>query len=187
MVLENLKILDWGCGPGRIIRHLPEIIGNGCIFYGTDYNEKSINWCNTNIRNANFNLNTIEAKLPYEENSFDIIYGISIFTHLSEEMHYAWTGELLRVLKPGGIMFQTLHGDNFLVKLTESEKCRYNKGQIIIRRNVKEGHRTFTAYHPISFVEKLFSKAKIIEHIVVDRENEKVAPQQDIWIIRKNN
>src|SRR5665811_734205 len=32
--LKGKNILDWGCGPGRVIRHLPTVIGNGCKYYG---------------------------------------------------------------------------------------------------------------------------------------------------------
>ena len=183
--LKNKRILDWGCGPGRIIRHLPQIIGNNCEFYGTDYNAKSIDWCKKNIPSAQFNLNTIEAKLPYPDHFFDVIYGISIFTHLSEEMHFAWKNELLRILKPGGIMFQTLHGDNFISKLTETEKQNFADGRLITRGHVKEGHRTYTAYHPEAFVRQLFSDTEILEHIVINPVHAKVAPQQDIWIVKK--
>lgn len=79
--LENIKLLDWGCGPGRIIRHLPSLLINAEI-YGTDYNKESIAWCKKNLPGIHFNVNTIDAVLPYQNNFFDVIYGISIFTHL---------------------------------------------------------------------------------------------------------
>jgi SAM-dependent methyltransferase len=88
--LNNKRILDWGCGPGRIIRHLPNVIGSGCEYFGTDYNKKSIDWCSKNLPNIHFNNNSLNAQLPYEDNFFDVIYGISIFTHLSEQLHYDW-------------------------------------------------------------------------------------------------
>jgi SAM-dependent methyltransferase len=67
VLLQNIRILDWGCGPGRIIRHLPDVINNGCSFYGTDYNAKTIDWCKQNIQGVSFNQNTLEAKLTYKD------------------------------------------------------------------------------------------------------------------------
>jgi len=182
--LKDKKILDWGCGPGRVIRHLPGVIGNGCEYYGTDYNIKSIDWCSKNLPNIKFNNNSLNAGLPYSDNFFDIIYGISIFTHLSEQLHYDWYNELYRILKPNGVMFLTTQGDNFKVKLTESELNKYNNGELIIRGKVKEGHRTFSAFHPTSFMNTLFNNVEILEHIETKPENESSLPQ-DIWIIKK--
>lgn len=182
--LKNIKVLDWGCGPGRIIRHLPQVMGESNEYYGTDYNPKTVDWCRENLKGIHFNQNSIEAKLPYDDNSFDVIYGISIFTHLSKQMHYDWYKELLRVLKPNGIMLQTSHGDNFKVKLTDSEVETYNNNQLVVRGKVKEGHRTFTAFHPNEFMHELFQGAEIMEHVVIPYEAGKL-PQQDIWIVRK--
>jgi len=186
--LENKKILDWGCGPGRIIRHLPEVVGNNCAFFGTDYNNESIEWCRKHIPGVSFNLNGLEAKLPWPENTFDAIYGISIFTHLSEKMHFDWLKELVRILKPasagGGILFFTTQGSNFRVKLSASEQNLFDKGQLIVRGNVKEGHRTFSAFQPQTFMLHLLKDVDILEHIEPESHNASI-PAQDIWIVRK--
>ena len=50
--------------------------------------------------------------------SIDVIYAISVFTHLSEAMHESWMAELRRVLKPDGILLATLHGNKVRGKLT---------------------------------------------------------------------
>src|SRR5690554_4895026 len=114
--LDGVDILDWGCGPGRIIRHLNLFIGADCRLYGTDYNTKSIEWCTQNIPSISFKNNRLDAVLPYDDHFFDVIYGLSVFTHLSEPMHYSWYNELMRVLKPDGILLFTTQGDNFKTK-----------------------------------------------------------------------
>jgi ubiquinone/menaquinone biosynthesis C-methylase UbiE len=181
---QGYNILDWGCGPGRIIRHLPAIMGGNCAYYGTDYNAKSIAWCSKNLPGINFNNNSLEPVLPYADNFFDIIYGISIFTHLSEEMHYGWYSELHRILKPHGIFLFTTQGDTFRVKLSSAELIRYNAGMPVIRGHVREGHRTFSAFQPPAFVNQLVKNSEILEHIETRPEKGRWLPQ-DVWIIRK--
>lgn len=182
--LKNKRILDWGCGPGRVIRHLPDVIGNGCEYFGTDYNEKSIDWCSKNLTDIHFNKNSLNAQLPYDDNYMDVIYGLSIFTHLSEQLHYDWYNELFRVLKPNGIMFLTTQGENFKVKMTDVEIQKYNENKLVVRGNVKEGHRTYSAFHPPEFMRNLFSNVEILEHI--DRKPGKGDwLPQEIWIIKK--
>ncbi|MDY8138919.1 class I SAM-dependent methyltransferase [Aquimarina sp. 2201CG5-10] len=179
---DQKKILDWGCGPGRIIRHFPKLLNN-CEFYGTDYNRESIDWCSSNLKDIEFNHNSLNPKLPYINDFFDVIYGISIFTHLSEEMHYSWLNELLRVLKPGGILLVTAQGDGFKIKLSASEKQRYENGKLVVRGKVKEGHRTFSAFQPKKFMEIFFKDVQILDHIVDEPQNDWIP--QDQWIVKK--
>lgn len=183
--LKNQSILDWGCGPGRIIRHMPEVIGNNCTFYGTDYNSRSIAWCKANILDVNFNKNPIKADLPYEDNSIDAIYGISILTHLSEQLHYDWFNELHRILKPNGVMLLSTHGDNYKVKLDNEELVAFSQGKLVVRGQVKEGHRMYCAFQPKAFMLNLFKPVKILEHIELQSESKEWVPQ-DLWIIRKS-
>lgn len=182
--LTGKRILDWGCGPGRTIRHFPELLGTTCEYFATDYNSKSIKWCSDNLPGIQFNLNALEARLPYANDFFDVIYGISIFTHLSEQMHFDWIKELYRILKPGGILFITTQSDNYIFKLTAEELERYQKGGLVVRGNVKEGHRTYSAFQPAAFMQNLVQNCQIEEHVTPKPEAGKGIPQ-DIWIVRK--
>ena len=40
--LEQIQMLDWGCGPARLTRHFPDILGSDATVFGTDYNPKTI-------------------------------------------------------------------------------------------------------------------------------------------------
>ncbi|WP_255452803.1 class I SAM-dependent methyltransferase [Aquimarina sp. RZ0] len=182
--LDTTKILDWGCGPGRIIRHFPALLPTS-EFYGTDYNKKTIDWCSANLPNINFNKNLLSPELPYQNDYFDLIYGISIFTHLSLEMHYGWFEELYRITKPGGILYITSQGDNFRHKLSVSELQDYENDTLVIRDNVKEGHRTFTTFHPPKFMRNLFERMEILEHIITKPPQGENWIPQDKWVLRK--
>lgn len=99
----------------------------------------------------------INPPLAVGKHTFDLIYGISILTHLSESAHFKWVEEFKRILKPSGILFLTTQGNSFKNKLTSEEKNEFDKGKLIIRDSVREGHRTFSSFHPKSFMEKIIS------------------------------
>jgi SAM-dependent methyltransferase len=176
--LEGASILDWGCGPARVIRHLPGLVPGG-VFYGTDYNRNSIAWCSASFTDIYFHSNDLMPGLVYEKELFNLVYGISIFTHLSQEAHEAWLNELIRVLKPGGILFITLHGDSFRNKLTPTELEKFEADQLVVRGQVSEGHRTFTAFHPVKWVRIWTLRMNVLQHIP-GAEGE-----QDVWILQK--
>lgn len=182
---DTISILDWGCGTGRIIRHLPAIAGINNCYFGCDYNKKYIDWCFENIKEVNFKLNNLNPPLDYASNSFDVIYGISIFTHLSETLHFDWMKELTRVLKPNGIFFLTTHGESHKFKLLLKEQERYNAGKLVVHAYKKEGNRLFAAYQPALFLKMVFSKnnLEVLKHVPGEIRNKKA--QQDVWIVRK--
>ncbi|MCD6346004.1 MAG: class I SAM-dependent methyltransferase [Bacteroidales bacterium] len=182
--LDNIDVFDWGCGPARIIRHLPELLPEAASYTGSDYNLKSIQWCETNLPDIRFAGNELMPPLPFEDESFDLVYGISIFTHLSAIAHDAWLDELYRILRLKGVLFLTLHGENFVNKLDNAEKESFGRGELLVRGQVKEGHRTFIAFHPEEFVKKWTKNFECLEHIPGKIENGKAA--QDVWILRKN-
>jgi len=180
---NDAEILDWGCGPGRIIRHLPSLVPDAKSYFGTDYNAKSIEWCQNNLKSITFAKNELSPPLPFDDSSVDMIYAISIFTHLSDSAHEDWLNELYRVLRPNGILFLTLHGDGFQVKLEPTELEVFKENKLVVRGQVKEGHRTFIAFHPSEFVRSWASKFEVLKH--VPGKTELSAIEQDVWIFRK--
>jgi SAM-dependent methyltransferase len=182
--LQNATILDWGCGPARVVRHLKELIAGNCAVFGTDYNKKTIHWCKKNIENVVFEENDVNPPTVFDNEKFDLMYGISIFTHLSEENHHLWFSELLRISKKGGVLILTTHGDAFAAKLTDDEKIIFAKNEMVIRGNVVEGHRVFTAFQPSQYLKNMFeNKVEILKHIEGQKKNWGI--EQDVWILKK--
>lgn len=180
--LEEVKILDWGCGPARVVRHLPDLLKPGCQIYGTDYNPASIQWNQENIPQVAFSLNKLEPPLPYSGHFFDAVYGISIFTHLSGKLHNAWYNELVRITRPGGFILLTMQGRAFAGKLTPAEREVFDQGRIVIRGHTKIGHRTYSAFHPEKFVRELTKEKTVAGFEAGGVSNGQ--PVQDVWIIR---
>ncbi len=102
---QAIAVCEWGCGPGRIIRHLPALLDYPVKrIVGTDYNHRTVAWCKAHIQEVEFVANRLQPPLPLMDNEFDCLYCLSVFTHLSERMHDAWIAELSRVVKPGGLI-----------------------------------------------------------------------------------
>lgn len=117
------KILDFGCGCGRVIRwFLP--LSKSVELYGTDYDYEAIEWCRNNLTSYKFNKNKELPPLDYTSNTFDFIYAISIFTHLNEEYQFQWLKELKRISKQNCILFLTTKGKFLLEKSPEEIRTR---------------------------------------------------------------
>jgi SAM-dependent methyltransferase len=183
---KGARILDWGCGPGRMIQHLPNLLGEHTQYFATDYNEKTIIWCQQHFKNKNirFEHNGLLPPLVFEDHFFQIIYGISIFTHLSLQNHIDWFTELSRVLQKKGVILLTTHGNIFRQRMTPQEMAQFDRGELVVRANVIEGHRVFTTFHPPIFMRNLFeTTCEILLHEPGLAESWGL--NQDVWVLRK--
>ncbi len=110
------RVLDFGCGSGRILRQFAPEAGEA-EFWGCDIDRPSIEWLQSNL-SPPFHLFESEqvADLPQEDGFFDLIYALSVYTHLTDN----WAGWMLehhRVLKPGGLLFATFLGEGMIEQL----------------------------------------------------------------------
>ena len=177
---KTLKILEWGCGPARVIRHMGSLDDSDWELWGSDYNRQTISWCQQHFSNIHFLHNNLEPPLPAENELFDVIYCISVFTHLSEERHYQWVSEIIRLLRPGGLFIGTFHGEHYRVDLTEEEKRKFDSGELVVRDKIIEGKKNFGAFHSDSFVSRLFSS-----FISVRKLDDSHGFRQTVWVAVK--
>jgi SAM-dependent methyltransferase len=111
---SHANVLDFGCGCGRVISHLGRR-RTEWRFKGSDIDQDAVQWCVGHLGDmAEFKQNGIWPPLEYQASSFDLIYSISVFTHLPEEMQFAWLQELTRVAKPHGVLFLSTHNMSLL-------------------------------------------------------------------------
>ena len=103
------RVLDFGCGCGRTLRWLLKV-GHSAEFHGVDVDREAIAWCTEHYPQARFAVNSPEPPLPFPDGFFDVVYCLSVFTHLNETMQDAWIGELHRLLAPGGVLLISVHG-----------------------------------------------------------------------------
>lgn len=112
-------ILDFGCGCGRAIRALAKLLPN-CELHGTDIDKEAIEWLKSNYSKVSeFSVSPHAPPTIYKDHMFDFVFGISVFTHLPEEMQFQWLGELSRIITPGGYAIMTTHGEKHYNKLDE--------------------------------------------------------------------
>jgi SAM-dependent methyltransferase len=180
------KILDWGCGPARVLRFFPELLPAKHLLFGTDYNRDYIDWCSKNLPGINFSTNELNPPLQFESNYFDVIYSISILTHLSQKNHRDWINEIHRVLKPGGILIISTQGSAFKNKMLKQELLKFESGELVVRIAIKEGHRIFSAFQPENFMINLFKDFEIIA-FQAGTSGLSIHGLQDTWIVKKKN
>ncbi len=113
--LRKQKVLDFGCGWGRIVRFFQKDIHPDNL-WGCDVMELAQDqFLSTHTdRWTNFLRNQMLPPIDFQDSSFDLIYLNSIFSHLSEEAHYMWLNEFERILKPNGLLIATTWGKEFI-------------------------------------------------------------------------
>ena len=101
------RILDWGCGCGRVGRYTARL--PGVALTGCDIDVDNVAWCSAHLAGS-YALTAVRPPLPFPDASFDLVYGVSVFTHMRESLQDAWLAELERVAAPGAVLLMTVHG-----------------------------------------------------------------------------
>ena len=92
--------------------------------------------------------------------------------------------ELTRVLKPGGFLLLSTHGDAYIRRLNETERRDFEAGRLVVKNNVRSpGSNTCSAYHPEAYVRGRLAAG--LEVVDLRREGAKGNPRQGLYVLRR--
>lgn len=97
---EKMKILDVGCGDGVLLSFIEKKLnGYSLGLYGVDLSQKAISVAQNKIKNGHFHKSSV-YKLPFQENTFDVIVSTDVIEHVSRPKKML--KEIKRVAKENG-------------------------------------------------------------------------------------
>ena len=183
-------VVDWGVGCGRVMRQfwedapaqapMPRLIG-------LDIDPVNVDWCRAHLAKfASFDLLALDGfALP--TGSVDLLYGISVMTHLSEHHQHLWLAEIRRILRPGGIAILTVHGEGVNYSQIESillpfvEKFGFFDGTADTAIGEERSEYYRATYHARGYIRDNWSRYFTILDIFVMAN----AFTQDFVVLRK--
>jgi SAM-dependent methyltransferase len=153
----KINVLDFGCGVGRqmmfFTRKYPQ-----ASYYACDIDSSSVRFIEKNYPQVKAYANDFNPPLKYEDGFFDMIYSVSIFSHLTIEDQEAWLKELARIVKPGGYCFLTTEGMTAFKAL----KRRELKGDESIEKRLNEQGYIYKEYEHLE-IKDTFKSIKAFE------------------------
>jgi SAM-dependent methyltransferase len=168
---ENFKsILDFGCGCGRVISGFEGLLSKDVKLYGCDINSDLVSFAQNNIPFADVALTGHMPPLPYATGQFDLVYSSSVYTHMSLAAMLQWTGELARVVKPGGVAMISHHGTRYAEALerisSEGSRILAERGYYVHRHvpegETWEGSNDYATFASSDFMRTMFRGFEVL-------------------------
>ena len=106
------SVLDFGCGCGRVLSRMPA--AGDTRYFGVDLRDDALDWLRKTMPDGTFVTGTELPPVDLDAGSLDLIYSVSVLTHLTQEQEGAWLDEWQRLLKPGGHVIATFRGEDWV-------------------------------------------------------------------------
>jgi len=106
---SGIKVLDFGCGVGRQLLHFTHDYP-APTYFACDVHPENVAFVRRAYPRVFGSVNGFVPPLDYETDQFDLVYSVSVFSHLAPDQHLPWLRELARVVKAGGYAMLTTEG-----------------------------------------------------------------------------
>jgi SAM-dependent methyltransferase len=169
---DMAAILDFGCGSGRVTRWWADL--HGPRVFGCDYDDRLAVWCQRNLPFATVKTNPSVPPLPFGDATFDLVYALSLFTHLAEDAQERWMRDVLRVLRPGGLLLFTAHGERYLRHLDDEQRAAFRGGAHVILAPELSGMEGCAAFHPPAYV-----RDRLLPHVGLELVDAVLEPRRE--------
>ncbi|MHB9119060.1 MAG: class I SAM-dependent methyltransferase [Burkholderiales bacterium] len=147
-------VLEIGCGYGRVAAALTKLIIAPGRYDGIDIVERATQWCTEEISSQYSNFRFFHAdvsnpyandgkgqrastfKLPFQDNTYDVVFLTSVFSHMRPTEIRAYLKEISRVLKAGGKCYATYYlvddfARNQIYSRNASQDFKYDFGDFL--------------------------------------------------------
>jgi ubiquinone/menaquinone biosynthesis C-methylase UbiE len=151
----KIEVLDFGAGTGNLTL---KFLKHDCWVIACDVSSKSLEIIKEKNNSKKLKVVTFNGeKLPFPDNSFDIVAVYSVLHHIPNYLY--GIGEMIRVIKPGGLIYIDHEANEN--KWIDNEKlkeyyslAKYNKYEEILRL-IKTG-KFITSKFITSYFKKRF-------------------------------
>ncbi|NLI73576.1 MAG: class I SAM-dependent methyltransferase [Euryarchaeota archaeon] len=143
--VEGDRVLELGCGNGKTLSSI------GCDFdvVGLDYSINALNHCPTGPHLVRGNI----LHLPFKDKSFDTVLLHHVIQHLMMDDRIDAVKEVLRVLRPNGLLS---------VRTFSIRDLRFGKGIEIENNTFRRGNGIIYHYFELNEFNELFSSFETI-------------------------
>jgi ubiquinone/menaquinone biosynthesis C-methylase UbiE len=117
---KESRLLDWGCGAGRLAIGVIETWGGIAFYNGVDVQKDLILWDQrhlarpgirftyVNLANARYNPDGSPVlQIPGDDGGYDALYGYSVLSHMDTKEVHTYLAEIRRLLSPNGFAWVT--------------------------------------------------------------------------------
>lgn len=123
---KTIKVLDFACGHGCVLRFLPLLFPKENI-YASDIKGNAVDFCAREF-GVNTFLSTMEPESLHVQTRFDFIFVSSLFTHLPKKLFNNWLRKLYSMLTPEGTMLFSVHSTRLLNGRAKGSDFHYGPG-----------------------------------------------------------
>ncbi|MFU8878534.1 MAG: class I SAM-dependent methyltransferase, partial [Wenzhouxiangellaceae bacterium] len=175
---QDLRVLDFACGYGRLLRFLIHSLKPQQI-WAADIQVDAVNY----VREQ-FGVHALASTSAPEdfkpEQHFDMIWVASLFSHLPEALFQRWLKRLVGLLAPGGILCFSTHGEQMLPAGLELPESGF------LYRTVSENESLGTDIYGTTHVSKVYVERSLKEVFGPDLRwrhfSKLLAAEQDVYI-----